>query len=135
MIGIAILRLGLVPVALAQGTASGARLSPDLFPLILAAFALYALARLVLSWRARASTLWPLGHALIVLAFISALAYTSGGARSPWRSGRPSVRRSQADNVADCTSTVACSGDDGVPCGINTRSFCEARSRRHARVQ
>jgi len=83
--GIAILRLVLVGVMLVQAQTSGPRLTPDRFPLAIAAFAAYALAALVLAWRPRARTLWPLGQALADLVFIAALVYTSGGARSPLR--------------------------------------------------
>lgn len=82
--GIAALRLALVPIALLVLPTERTDLAVDLFPIVLAVFAVYAAAMLVLAVR-RPRPVVPRAQALADLAAIVALVYTSGGASSPLR--------------------------------------------------
>jgi two-component system, NarL family, sensor kinase len=84
--GVALLRLGFLPLALLELSTSHRELGRDFFPLVVALFAVYALTLLGLVY---AGSLKPppppLVQALVDLAFISMMVYTSGGAASPLR--------------------------------------------------
>jgi len=82
--GIAALRLALLPIALIALPTKRADLAIDAFPILLAVFAVYAIAMLTLSVR-RPQPSAPLGQALCDLVVIAALVFTSGGASSPLR--------------------------------------------------
>jgi two-component system NarL family sensor kinase len=83
--GIALLRLGLVPIALVAVAAEGAGAHTAAFAWVLVAFCLYGAGLLALSWAAPDPLRWAFWRATIDLTFIAALVYTSGGARSPLR--------------------------------------------------
>lgn len=82
--GIAIVRLALLPIALIELPGTRADLAVDLFPMVLAGFAVYAIAMLAVSFL-RPSPPPPLAQALVDLALIAALVFTSGGADSSLR--------------------------------------------------
>ena len=83
--GVALLRLGFLPLALIELSRSHTELGRDFFPLVVALFAVYALALLALAYVGSSKPPPPLVQALADLVFISMLVYTSGGAGSPLR--------------------------------------------------
>ncbi|MEA2279725.1 MAG: two-component system, NarL family, sensor kinase [Solirubrobacteraceae bacterium] len=83
--GIALLRLGLVPVAVVAVAAESHGSHTAGFAWVLAALCVYGAAMAAWSWSAAHPLRWPFWRATIDLSFIAALVYTSGGARSPLR--------------------------------------------------
>jgi two-component system, NarL family, sensor kinase len=83
--GIALLRLGFLPVALVELSRSHTELGGDLYPAVVALFAAYAVSVLVLDRSASLRPPPPLAQAVVDLFFITAMVYTSGGAQSPLR--------------------------------------------------
>jgi two-component system, NarL family, sensor kinase len=83
--GIALLRLGFLPVALVELSRSHTELGRDLYPAAAALFAAYAVGILALDRFASLRPPPPLVQAVVDLLFIAAMVYTSGGAQSPLR--------------------------------------------------
>ena len=83
--GIALMRLGLLPIALVELSQPQNDLSVDLYPFLVGILAVYAITLLVLSFRRDAPILSPITQVLIDLLLIAGLVYTSGGATSPLR--------------------------------------------------
>jgi two-component system NarL family sensor kinase len=83
--GMALLRLGFLPLALLELSTSHGDLGQDYYPVVVALFAAYALVLVALDRAASLRPPPPLAQALVDLGFISALVYTSGGASSPLR--------------------------------------------------
>lgn len=82
--GIATLRLALVPIA-ALTQSSHDELRSDLYPWVLLAFGVYALASLLVTFANRRASRLSLIPALIDLCGVALLVYTTGGEHSPLR--------------------------------------------------
>ena len=83
--GIALLRLGFLPVALVELSRSHTESGGDLYPAVVALFGVYAVSILVLDRFTSLRSPPPLAQAVVDLCFIAAMVYTSGGAQSPLR--------------------------------------------------
>ena len=83
--GIALLRLGFLPVALVELSRGHTESGGDLYPAVVALFGVYAVSILVLDRFTSLRSPPPLAQAVVDLCFIAAMVYTSGGAQSPLR--------------------------------------------------
>lgn len=81
--GIALLRLALVPVALLGTATAEPDATTDAYPWVMAAFALYALAGLVVVLARRGAAFTGTGQAFLDLVLLALVVYTSGGPASP----------------------------------------------------